>query len=210
MQNYEEANAGKGWCFRVEGTRVHVKGADCVFTVFFSRGMRYLMQLMQYRDTLVRFEQLDGAYASPGRCYHQFRDESTTLESGLKVQDRLEPLQMTDNRTIRELKQRLLCIVDELVLMEENNDYGRADELRDEQDKLCEYLKEVYRPCGKLRNFPDENSKLKRRVIRAIHRAIEDIRKESTMLAMVIEDSLEVGEYLLFRSEGPDIRISGL
>lgn len=210
MQQDMVYGSPQAWKFQAQGTRVIITKGDCEFKVYLSRGMKYLMLLILNRDVPLRYLQLDSDNPEQLACYRQFNNESTLLESGLSVQDKPEVFRIADERTIREIKLRLLKIIDQLACAREYNDYALADELQAEQEILSQYLQEVYRPCGKLRNFPDASSKVKRRVLRAIHRALDDIRTESPALASTLEEALEMGEYLMYHSGGEEMWVRGL
>jgi len=91
--------------------------------------------------------------------------------------------------------------------MEEYNDYARAADLQDEQEGLMQYLKDVYRPCGKVRSFSDETSRQRSKVLKALRRVMADIAAVEPELASYIRECLEINEYLVFRPTGLEIEV---
>ena len=119
-------------------------------------------------------------------------------EQQLKVQDGFLAVPMTDLQTIKEVKEELIQVINELAELEENCDYARADELRDIYEKLSKYLRDVYHKDCKIRHFTCEESKIKRRVVRAVNRALEEIEIIEPELAKELRKSIEFGKTICY------------
>lgn len=191
----------------VKGTQVQISYLGRSHTLFNSGGMAYILDLITHAGVPVSFDMLDAAQVQPQACYRQFEHESELTEGGLRLQDKPLSYAMADRKAIYNIKRRLVQIIAELAELEEYNDYARAADLRDEQEALMQYLRDVYRPCGRVRSFPDETAKQRSKVLKALRRVMSDIAAVEPELASLIWESLEINEYLVYRPTGLEIDV---
>ena len=146
----------------------------------------------------IPYANLETNYSTPEKVYSQFSSPQEIRDQQLNVQNGFLSVPMTDLQTIKEVKQELINVINELAELEENCDYPRADELRDRYEKLSNYLQEVYHKDCKIRHFTSEESKIKRRVVRAINRALAEIDMLEPELAKELSKSIEFGRTICY------------
>jgi len=120
-------------------------------------------------------------------------------ELDFRIQGDFPSLELVDLRTIKEVKGRLNQIIAELAELEHYHDYARQDDLLQEKEELVEYLKQVYRPQGRLVRIPSESLKCERRVMKALTRALAEIHKVEPELAQLLKESLHRGSALIYQ-----------
>ncbi|MCK9308933.1 MAG: hypothetical protein M0P99_01515 [Candidatus Cloacimonetes bacterium] len=208
MKSEECSPAEERCLFRVAGKQVHIDYQGHEFSVFLSTGMGYLLELLCHPELPVSFRQMELANARPQDCYRQFENHEALLEYNLHLEDKPLPNPMADKQTLHSVKARLLCIIEELAELAEYNDYARAEDLNSEKEALVLYLREVYRPGNKIRDFEDEANLQKRRILKALRRAIADIANQEPNLASHLSASISVSEFMVYRPDCLEIGIS--
>jgi tRNA(Ile)-lysidine synthase TilS/MesJ len=193
--------------FRIRNKQVLISFRGREHRVFHSVGIAYLIELVMHPGVPVSYQELETALQQPLAGYRRFEGKEALLQHGLQLQEKPLPYAMTDKQTLGSIKQRLLQIIAELAELEEYNDYSRADDLREEQEALMLYLRQVYRPGGRLRSFSDAATKLKHKILKALRRALADIAGVDVELAAYIRASLELNEYLVYRNCGLEIDV---
>ena len=174
----------------------------------FSRGMHHLCTLLAYPGIPFRVSQLDAPQLNHPTQAGMPDTPAQLEEHGLQVQARFQPLAMADLQTIRAVKQRLQQIIAELAETEGWNDYARTDALREEQEKLTAYLCEVYRPGKGIRVFPDADRLARKRVLKAIHRAVAEIAAAEPEIALQIKAALRLEETFCYLPGALDLSLT--
>ena len=170
--------------------------------------MKYIFTLLENPELYFTYQCLELAESNSQRAYRQFETLEEVQLQHLKVQENFLPIPMADMQTIQEVKEELLSLIEELAELEENCDYARADEIRDRREKLSSYLYEVYHQDNYIRNFNDEAKKTKRRIVRAINRALEEIASVEPELATDLRKSIKFGTRVCCHW-GKEIEING-
>ncbi|MDD2227851.1 MAG: hypothetical protein PHY48_00390 [Candidatus Cloacimonetes bacterium] len=207
MQSGEGIPAEDQCKFRTVGKRVQISYQGHEFSVFHSIGMGYLLELICHPELPVSFFQMETTNSRPQNCYRQFENHEALLEFGLHLQEKPLANPVADKQTLHSIKQRLLRIIAELAELEEYNDYARAEDLINEKEALMLYLKEVYRPGNKIRNFDDEANRQKSRMLKALRRAISDIAKHDSKLASYLTATISVSEFIVYRPGSLEIDV---
>jgi hypothetical protein len=174
-----------------------------------SKGMKYLAILLSHQDLPVpwqQLEQLDNGYSA---YQAGWTDNSEPEVRALSPACELPPYQLADQQTLKEVKQRMNQIIAELAEADSWNDYSRKDDLLDEQEKLLSYLKEVYLPNGRKRFFPNEFTLQRKRILKALRRALSEIEAVEPKLAYELKASLHLEELWIYRPRGNPVLISG-
>lgn len=83
----------------------------------------------------------------------------------------------TDPDTLRRAQNSLREVMEDLAEAEANNDIGRAETLREQKEKIEDYLEECERK-GVLEPFRNEETKISDKVTRAISRALDTLRDQ--------------------------------
>lgn len=156
-----------------------------------SRGMEQLVQLMRYPGILLDYAGLESDAAVPQARYQQLNNSEERLEHQLHAAEDYLPLPLSDPKTVKEVKQRLLRLISEEAELEENCDFSRLDDIRDEKEALTQYLNEVYSPARRMRCFPDENLRQRKRVQKNLLRAIATIGDLEPELATKLKSCLQ-------------------
>ncbi len=208
MQSVVPNHIPEVYTFRCEHNRVILSHQGREHTLFFSKGLKYIFALLENPELSFSYNSIELAGGSSQSAYNQFRTLEEVQIQQLKVQENFLSIPMTDMQTIKEVKEELLSLIEELAELEENCDYARADEIRDRKDKLSSYLYEVYHKDNHIRNFNDEAKKTKRRIVRAINRALEEIASVEPELATDLGKSIKFGTMICCHWE-KEIEING-
>jgi len=192
------------------GNRVVFRYRNREFGVKLSVGMRYIIELITHAGIPVSAVWLSSITASIAPMYIGMGTKDALVEHGLGSKDAFPVMPMTDAVCIRQVKSRLLEIVSQLAELEQNCDYARADDLRDEQEALCQYLKEVYRPDKRIRSFENEQEKQKQSVNKAIKRALQQVYEADAELGSKLSSCIKLGRILVYHPQDLDIRVCRL
>ena len=194
--------------FHCKGKLVFLSYGGREHKLFYGKGMQYLITLIANPDLYISCANIETIKPMPQRVYSQFSSSNEVQIHQLEVQSSFPSIPLTDLQTVKEVKQELIRVIDTLAELEANCDYAQADDIRDQYEKLVQYLEQVYKPEGKIRYFPSEGKKTKKRVLRAINRSLEDIEKLEPELAAELKNSLELGTILHYHPK-IDIEVLG-
>ena len=197
-------------CIEICGNRLTVRYKQREHSFKYSVGLRYIIELIINAGITISAAGLASLTAQSAPIYEGISSKSALLEHGLSCMDGFSAMPMTDAVSIKEIKGRLLDIVAELAEMDANCDYGRADDLREEQEALVRYLKEVYRPDQRIRCFASEQQKQGRSVRKSIKRALAQILAVDAELGAKLAAGIRTGKDLVYEQQELDIRISFL
>ena len=170
-------------------------------TLYLSKGIRYLLILLRHPNQNIACEELESYQNPPQNAYSQLAASLKYDNQPLQIQKNFPSLPMADLQTIDEVKAELLKVIDELAELEENCDYARADAVREKYEQLCAYLEEVYDPKGRILYFLSEEKRTKKRVVRAIQRALEEIEKVEPKVAKDLRNALCLGATLCYNPD---------
>ena len=198
MQTAVQDSVPDVYSFRCEGKKIILQHSEREHILYFSKGLNYILTLLEYPELNIPYANLETNYSTPEKVYSQFSSPQEIRDQQLNVQNGFLSVPMTDLQTIKEVKQELINVINELAELEENCDYPRADELRDRYEKLSNYLLEVYHKDCKIRHFTSEESKIKKRVVRAINRALAEIDMLEPELAKELSKSIEFGRTICY------------
>jgi hypothetical protein len=170
-------NQGKTWLVVFDGVPKSVS-----HTV----GMTYIRQLLQCPGLDMHAAALRGAVAG--------EETTPTLGSAGEV---------LDAQALREYKERIAEIDEELVEAESNNDLGRKNSLNEEREALYAEVGRATGLHGKTREASSDRERARQAVSAAIHRALRAIKREHEPLWQHLRNSLKTGEFLSYRPERP-------
>jgi hypothetical protein len=171
-------NQGKTWLVVFDGFPRSVR-----HTV----GMTYIRQLLQNPGQDMHAAALRGAVAG--------EDTTPTLGSAGEV---------LDAQALREYKERIAEIDEELAEAEANNDLARKDSLNEEREVLYAEVGRATGLHGKHREASSDRERARQAVSAAIHRALRAIKKEHEPLWQHLTNSLKIGEFLSYRPDHVD------
>lgn len=196
-------------CFCLSGKAVSISYQGRTHKFKLSKGMRHLAALLYHCELPLKPEQLE-LYE-----HRVILDKSLRLgfeersEHEFSLSSDFPPYEMADRATLIAVKKRLIQLIDEIAEADSWNDYSRKDDLESEKDRLMAYLKEVYRPGGKLRYFPTERSLQRKRIRKSLSRAMDEIKAADPELAMHLDASLYLDEYFVYRPRGYALEVMG-
>ena len=96
----------------------------------------------------------------------------------------------TDIRTVREIKQRMGKIENELLKAEENHDLCKKDELISEKEQCENYLQETINKNGTFKNLNTINRKSIKSISRAIDVVLKEISDQSEVLYKILKKNI--------------------
>lgn len=149
-----------------------------------SNGMSYIAHMLQ----------------NPGQEIH-----AMTLRSIMAGVDKTPTMgsagEMLDDNALRQYKERLRDLATELKEAEDYNDVGRSVSLKEEMEALTVEIGRATGLSGKQRKASSDREKVRQAVSRAVHRALEAIKKEHQPLHQHLNNSLKIGEFLSYQPE---------
>lgn len=172
-------NQGKTWLVVYEGVPK---------SVGHSIGMTYICSLLQ----------------SPGREAHAITLRSLVMNKGDLLLSSSGG-EMLDYKALKEYRERLRDIEEELREAESNNDLARKVPLKEELEALTAEIGRATGLSGRKRTGTDDRERARQAVSRAIYRALDAIKKEHEPLWQHLNNSLKIGGFL---SYSPDRSVS--
>lgn len=149
-------------------------------------GMTYIRQLLQ----------------NPGQDVH-----AATMRSSAAGETNTPILgsagEVLDPQALREYRDRIAEIDEELAEAEANNDLGRKESLNEERAALYAEVGRATGLHGKNREASSDREKARQAVSAAIHRALRAIKKEHEPLWQHLQNSLKIGEFLSYQPDQP-------
>ncbi len=170
---------------------VEMRVDNRIYRVHKSKGWIYLLELLRHPGK-TRFAGSFLAAANPIEDrYQQLGDLSETerIEMGLYAQFMPLRIEMTDERTVRDVSARLMLLIEMEATLRTENNLAALDDILTEKQQLQDYLAQVLLPGGRIRCFSEHSRRDMRSVYMAIKRCLEGIS--------ALEPSL--GEYLRAR-----------
>lgn len=140
--------------------------------------LRQMFQIDQNNIAMTDFEQMQSNITnSPG--YHFLPAEL--------------PIESADAKTIGEVKQRLIDLIEEEAELMRYNDYARLEDVRNEKDALLKYLKQILTPLCKPRYLHHQQRNDYSAVKQAIQRALTKLKPDFPKLYLNLTQNLEFG-----------------
>ncbi|HPS40348.1 MAG TPA: hypothetical protein PL124_13095 [Candidatus Cloacimonadota bacterium] len=100
----------------------------------------------------------------------------------------------SDKHALSDVVRTLGAIITQLDEAVHNNDYARADDLRDHKEKCIKYLLETSTPSGKIKNFPGQNDKALKKIKLAIAYYLNKLETADPAKAKYIRERLILGK----------------
>lgn len=209
MKSEQTFNENAECIISVSGKQVQIYYCGRTHILKLSRGMKHLLSLLTHPDMPVGAAQLANLSDLPLAAYSQFNSPEELKLRNLHPVGSYLPMPMADYQTVSSIKQRLRSIIGELAELQTNCDYARADDLIGERDHLAAYLKEVYRPGGQPRNFQDANCLIRKRVLKSLQRAVQDIGRCEPDLATELHNCLDIQGRFVYHPGRREISVKG-
>ena len=116
---------------------------------------------------------------------------------------------MTDDKTIREVKQRLIVVREDLLEAKYHQDYARSEDLKDEEEKLLDYLHEVLNHSQRIRFFDTGEKRIILSVHKALQRTLHRIGNHHPEFQSVLTQDLHLWRELCYQPEHTKCIIHG-
>ncbi len=111
--------------------------------------------------------------------------------------------EILDDDALKDYKERITEIDEELAEAEANNDLARKGQLAEEREALCDEIRSATGLGGKKRTASDDRERHRQAVSRAIHRALRRIKDNHEPLWQHLQNSLKIGEFLSYQPDQP-------
>lgn len=109
------------------------------------------------------------------------------------------PIETADEQTIKQVKQRLLELINEEAELMQYHDLARLEDVRDEKDALVRYLKQALTPMQKPRYLHHQQRNDYSAVKKAIQRAIAKLQPTFPSLANDLKQNLDFGLQVCYK-----------
>lgn len=172
-------------------------GGAC-FTVKHTKGMAYIHLLLQSPDRPVDAWQMSAA--SGGAARNQLSDQELAELS--RTGDIAEPV--LDGQARSEYKTEIADLRRQIAEAERNNDLGRVEGLRSQEEMIIQQLGRDTGMGGQARRFTTEAEKARKAVSRAIGIALGNIDHQSKKMKELLDSRIDRGASCTYRSDGVD------
>jgi hypothetical protein len=108
----------------------------------------------------------------------------------------------SDLKALREYRNRISEISNEIVRARNNNDLGRIEELGIEEDQIRDFVRSDTGLRGRSRAFPNDRERARKSVSNAIQKAIDAIRDHCPALAEHFRENVKTGNSFSYRETG--------
>ncbi len=111
--------------------------------------------------------------------------------------------EVIDKKALEEYKMRLKEIDEEMDEAEYNQDLASKARLNDERETLLSEISRATDRSGQPRKISTDRERARQSVSKAIHTALDSIKKEHEALWYHFNNSIKIGEYLSYQPDQP-------
>lgn len=166
------------------------------------RGERYLLELLSHPNQPIHSSRLKNLFNEQGRGKQEFEDMANfNQESGINIGFGWceLPIEMTDMRTLAECREWLRQLNEEEEQLEEWNDFGRLQDIRDEKQSILAFIHECVTAAGKIKTMRSKQYDDYRAVLKTLNRTVKEIALTEPDLVPYINEHLVIGVYCQWR-----------
>lgn len=162
------------------------------------KGDKILLELVYHPDQLIHSSQLNNLFNEQGRGKQEFADmanpdEESLINIGFGWCEL--PIEITDKRTLTECRKRLRQLAQEEEELEDWNDFGRLQDIRDEKQQILEFIKLCVSSSGKIKSLFNKQYNDYQAILKTLNRSIEKIGLSEPDLVPYIREHLVIGVY---------------
>lgn len=180
----------------IQGRTLQIQHGELTYCLKYSHGWQYLCILLEYPGIPLHAWQLEAHQEYCLSTYQQY-ETATAIQSGeLHYADLQPSLPLADLKTIKDIKHRLCFLIEAIATATGCNDLSAIDDLMEEKEALQDYLMQLYTPQGNIREFSSNYKQQLQRVLRAINRALEQLKPLDPALAEYLRQHLQLGYWL--------------
>lgn len=180
-----------------KGNTVTVEHAGKSHDFRFRKGWGQLLEILRNPENIIPFKNFIISESQKDRMENAFGELMLNIkhESGISILGYNQADLFCDPKTVKEVKERLIYLIDREAKLRNNNDYAALDEILEEKDMLVTYLQEALSPTGRIRVNNNEIRHQKRNVWRRISRVIDEIGSIFPDLAKILYRQIIRGSY---------------
>lgn len=180
-----------------KGNTVTVEHAGKSHDFRFRKGWGQLLEILRNPESIIPFKNFIISESQKDRMENAFGELMLNIkhESGISILGYNQADLFCDPKTVKEVKERLIYLIDREAKLRNNNDYAALDEILEEKDMLVTYLQEALSPTGRIRVNNNEIRHQKRNVWRRISRVIDEIGSIFPDLAKILYRQIIRGSY---------------
>lgn len=180
-----------------KGNTVTVEHAGKSHDFRFRKGWGQLLEILRNPESIIPFKNFIISESQKDRMENAFGELMLNIkhESGISILGYNQADLFCDPQTVKEVKERLIYLIDREAKLRNNNDYAALDEILEEKDMLVTYLQEALSPTGRIRVNNNEIRHQKRNVWRRISRVIDEIGSIFPDLAKILYRQIIRGSY---------------
>jgi len=171
------------YIFRKQGTGWLVVYAGIPKIIRHSTGMDYIAYLL----------------GCPNHEIHSFKLRLTVQSDKNYIAGSSDEL--LDDRALKEYKERVAYLDEEIAVAEANNDISKKDALHEERERLYTEIARAMGLGGKKRKVSSDRKRARQAISAAIHRALQAIKKEHEPLWKHLHNALKIGEVLSYQPD---------
>ena len=162
-------------------------------------GAKYLTELIYHPNQPIHVTRLRNLFNLPVHSSPEFDSKrADNLPYSANPNPEL-PIERADSIAVKQVKERLLCILELIDSARENNDLSALDDLYEERDKLTDWLRQTINIHNRIKNFSDRSAKDYLAVYKNVRKIIDLIAELDPALARHIREHLSTGNCFVWR-----------
>jgi len=190
--------------------KIELQVGDASYQMKKSKGWIYLLDLLRHPGQQRYALSLLAAHQSIPEQYRLLGEISESQRNSLDLYScyYAPEIKMADQRTVTEVKARLLRLIEMESSLRIQNNLAALDDLLQEKEELEHYLKEIMNKSGQLRNFREHNRREIYSVYKAIRRCLDSIARLDPALGRYLEGRVKIWRYLSYEPGEIQIKVA--
>lgn len=171
------------------------------------KGSRIIMELYLHTGSAIPAEELynlenkQNVKNIADKVLNQDEDYIPIIDAYIVTSHPDSPIDLTDHKAIDEVKKELIRINYHLTTAMDNNDLGRVEDLKQQQEKYTGYLNECLTPTGRIRKTSDTGRKLAAALYRDVKYYLDKLALTKPDLSAYIFEHLKIGKMCMWSEE---------
>ena len=162
-------------------------------------GAKYLTELIYHPNQPIHVTRLRNLFNLPVHSSPEFdsiRADDLPYSANPNPE---QPIERADSIAVKQVKERLLSILDMIDSAREDNDLSRLDELYDERDMLTDWLRQTINIHNRIKKLSDRTAIDYLAVYKNVRKIIDLIAELDPALARHIREHLSTGKCFVWR-----------
>jgi len=166
------------------------------------KGDRQFLELLYHPNQRIHSSQLKNLFNEQGKGTKEFEsmadfEEKDGISIGYGWCEL--PIEITDRHTLHDCWLRLKQLAREEESVEDWNDFGRLQDIRDERQWILDFIKECVTASGKIKCLSNKQYDDYRSVLKTLNRSIRQIAIDEPDLIPYINEHLHIGVYCVWQ-----------